>query len=544
MGANDLFQGPMSPGISPDRLALIQAEFNERWQQLLSDARGGTLAALTDRRFSSAAWQHSPTSLMAAHAYLIGAQTLEQMVDAADMDDFARKRLRFSVMQWIEAASPSNFFASNPEAHQALMESGGQSFQQGMANLLRDIGQGHITQTDDTAFELGKNIAMTPGDVVYENRLMQVIRYRPQTKQVYARPLLLVPPCINKFYILDLQPENSFVQYAVEQGFSVFLISWRNPLETDTDGIELAGWPDYLDEGVLQAIEVAREFSGQSQINALGFCVGGTMLATALALAHARGEDPVSALTLLTTFLDFSETGILDVFVDEMHAQSRDRQFAEGGLMTARELGTTFSFLRPSELVWNYVNSNYMQGKAPRAFDLLAWNADGTNLPGPFFAWYFRNTYLENNIKKPGKVHIDGLPIDLSTLSMPAYLYASREDHIVPWASAYASTQLLSGALRFVLGESGHIAGVINPPSKDRRGYWAYDENSGDQAVPQHALTWLDGAARHAGSWWPDWSKWLSQYSGKLVQAPKPSKKGRYKSIEPAPGRYVKVRAV
>lgn len=543
MGMNDLFQGPRPLGVSPDRLAAIQAEFNESWQQLLNDAQGGTLAAPKDRRFSSVAWQHNPASLMAAHAYLIGARTLEQMVDAAELNHFARKRLRFSVMQWIEAASPSNFFAVNPDAHQALIESGGQSFLQGMANLLQDIDQGHITQTDDTVFELGKNIATTPGDVIYENRLMQLIRYQAQTKQIYERPLLLVPPCINKFYILDLQAENSFVQHAVEQGFSVFLISWRNPLTTDTDGIEQATWADYLDEGVLQAIEVVREVSGASQINALGFCVGGTMLATALALAHARGEDPVNALTLLTTFLDFSETGILDVFVDEMHAQSRDRQFATGGLMTARELGTTFSFLRPSELVWNYVSANYMQGKTPRAFDLLAWNADGTNLPGPFFSWYFRNTYLENNLKTPGKIHIDGLPIDLGVLSMPTYLYASRDDHIVPWASAYASTELLPGVTRFVLGESGHIAGVINPPSKNRRGYWTYDEDLGDQTATQCAATWLDGAARHAGSWWPDWSEWLSQYSGKLVQARKPSK-GRHKSIEPAPGRYVKVRAV
>lgn len=543
MGANDHFQGPMPLGVPPDRLALIQAEFSESWRRLLDDARSGTVAALTDRRFSSEAWQHSPASLLAAHAYLIGAHTLERMVDAADMDDFARKRLHFSVMQWIEAASPSNFFASNPDAQTAMLASGGQTFHQGMANLLHDIRQGRITQTDDTLFELGKNIATTPGDVIYENRLMQVIRYSPQTKQVYERPLLLVPPCINKFYILDLQPENSFVRHAVEQGFSVFLISWRNPLETDTDGIEQAGWGDYLDEGVLQAIEVAREVSGQQQINALGFCVGGTLLATALALAHARGEDPVGALTLLTTFLDFSDTGILDVFVDEMHAETRERQFAKGGLMTARELGTTFSFLRPSELVWNYVNSNYVQGKTPRAFDLLAWNADGTNLPGPFFAWYFRNTYLENNVKAPGKVQIDGLPIDFGTLSMPTYLYASREDHIVPWASAYASTGLLRGALRFVLGESGHIAGVINPPSKNRRGYWAYDENSGDRTQAQDAQMWLDGAARHEGSWWSDWSRWLSAYSGKLVQARK-STGGHYKSIEPAPGRYVKVRAV
>lgn len=530
-------------GVPPDLLATIQAEFAESWRTVLEQASRGILQPPADRRFSSPAWKDDSRNLVAAHGYLIGARAMQQMVDAAEVSDFARKRLQFSVMQWIEAASPSNFLASNPDAMRAVIESGGQSLLRGMENLMRDMQQGRITQTDDSGFEIGMNLATTPGDVLYQNRLVQLIRYHPIAKKIHERPLLLVPPCINKYYILDLQPENSFVRYALEQGFDVYLISWRNPVASDTDGVDQAGWADYLDEGVLQAIDVVRKASGQDQINALGFCVGGTLLASALALAHGRGKDPVAALTLLTSFLDFKNTGVLDVFVDEWHAQSRDRQFVAGGLMTARELGTTFSFLRPSELVWNYVTSNYMQGQQPRAFDLLAWNADGTNLPGPFFAWYFRNTYLENNLKQPGKVQIDGVPIDLGALAMPAYLYASRDDHIVPWQSAYASTNILRGSQRFVLGESGHIAGVINPPSKNRRGYWAYDTDHDCHSIPGDPHVWQDGATHHAGSWWPDWAGWLSEYSGKLVQAGRSGKK-RYKPIEPAPGRYVQVRAV
>ncbi|WP_269497534.1 PHA/PHB synthase family protein [Castellaniella sp. S9] len=532
----------MPPGISPDRLARIQADFMGECQALFDQARQGALAPPDDRRFSSPAWADSPQGLFAAHAYLIGARALRRLAESADLGDDARQRLQFAVMQWIEAASPANFLATNPEALATAWRTQGESLLKGMSNLLGDMQKGHISQTDESAFVLGENIAASPGAVVFQNALMQVIQYRPLARQVHARPLLMVPPCINKFYILDLQADNSFVRHALEAGYAVYMISWRNPLASDTDGIERAGWDDYMQDGVLQAIEVVRDISGQDQINALGFCVGGTMLASALALAQARGEDPVAALTLLTTFLDFRDTGILDVFVDECHARSREQQFGDGGLMTARELGTTFSFLRPSELVWNYVASNYMMGQTPRAFDLLAWNADGTNLPGPFFAWYFRNTYLENRLKTPGAVQVCGQSIDLGALRMPAYLYASREDHIVPWASAYASRGVLGGDTRFVLGESGHIAGVINPPARGRRGYWAYDEGDRRDAAVD-AQAWQRDAPRHAGSWWPDWLRWLSGHSGRKVRAKDTLGNRRYRTLEPAPGHYVRVRA-
>jgi len=542
VGERNEFQGQMPRGISPDRLAQIQADYFRECQALLDGMRQGALPPPDDRRFSSPAWAENPHSLFAAHAYLIGARTLQQMADAAELGEGGRERLRFAVMQWIEAASPANFLATNPEALQAAQRTQGESLRKGLQNLVDDLRKGRISQTDESAFTLGENIAATPGAVVFQNPLMQLIQYRPQASMVHARPLLMVPPCINKFYILDLQAGNSFVRHALDAGFSVYMVSWRNPLPTDTDGIDRAGWDDYMQEGVLRAIEVVRAISGQDRINALGFCVGGTMLATALAVARARGEDPVAALTLLTTFLDFRDTGILDVFVDEYHARSREQQFGLGGLMTARELGTTFSFLRPSELVWNYVASNYMMGEAPRAFDLLAWNADGTNLPGPFFAWYFRNTYLENRLKTPGALQVCGHSIDFGALRMPAYLYASREDHIVPWASAYASRELLGGPTRFVLGESGHIAGVVNPPARGRRGYWAYDvdDRRGAAAGPQE---WLRDAPRHAGSWWPDWLRWLAGHSGDKVRAKSTLGNRRYRTLEPAPGQYVRVRA-
>ncbi|WP_323012572.1 class I poly(R)-hydroxyalkanoic acid synthase [Castellaniella sp.] len=523
---------------SAERLAEIQSGFLRDWQALLTQAKQGSLAPLSDRRFASDAWSESPQSLFSAHAYLIVARALQQLAQAADVGDSMRERLQFAVMQWVEAAAPSNYLVSNPDAIQEFVRTGGESLQKGITNLLHDVRRKRITQTDESAFVPGENLAMTPGAVVYENPLMQIIRYQPAGAQVYQRPLLMVPPCINKYYILDLQPGNSLVRHAVQAGFQVFMISWRNPRPDDADPIDTKTWDDYIQDGVLQAIQVVCDISRQPQINALGFCVGGTLLSTALAVARARGQDPVAALTLLTTFLDFRDTGILDVFVDEWHARTRDQQLGQGGLMTAGELSTTFSFLRPSELVWNYVGSNYLMGQAPRAFDLLAWNADGTNLPGPFFTWYFRNTYLENQLKT-GYLDVCDQVVDFRSLDMPTYLYASRDDHIVPWTSAYASTLLLRGPLRFVLGESGHIAGVINSPERQRRGYWSQDAG----VLPSDPDKWLDAAAHTKGSWWPDWLDWLARHAGPMQRAARSLGTKKYPSIEPAPGRYVKVKA-
>ena len=534
--------GPVS--IAPDELAQIQAEFSRAYASLVEQAQSGRLDAPADRRFGAEPWKTNPFAMFSAHVWLLSGAALNRMVDTAQVDEALRSRLRFSVMQWLEATAPTNFLITNPEVQQLIIESGGQSLARGLQNLMQDIGKGRLSQTDESSFELGRNLAVTPGSVVFQNPLMQVIQYAPLTEKVHERPLVVIPPCINKYYILDLQPENSFVRHAVQQGHTVFLVSWRNPLPTDTDDSDRATWADYLSDGVLRAIQVAADITRQPQVNALGFCVGGTMLASALALAHARGERPVASLTLLTTLLDFSDTGVLDVFIDEMHVQAREQQLSGGGLMTARELATTFSFLRPGELVWNYVVNNYLKGIAPPAFDLLFWNADGTNLPGPFFTWYLRNTYLENRLCKPGEIQIDGHGLDLGALDMPAYVYASREDHIVPWKSAYASCRLLTGARRFVMGASGHIAGVINPPAKNRRSYWAApgEAAAGEQAMPADA--WLETATQSAGSWWPDWCAWLQQHGGALRKAPAKQGNARYKPIESAPGSYVRVRAV
>ena len=544
MNANLSAAGPIPVSVAPEILADIQAEFSREWQRLCDDARRGALAPLADRRFAGDAWAANGSHLLLAHTYLLSARAMQRMVDAAQVSEPMRERLRFSIMQWVDALSPSNFLALNPDAQQSIVESAGRALNEGLANLLGDVKKGRITQTDESQFEIGRNVAVTPGEVVFENTLFQLIQYAPSTATVHELPLVIVPPNINKFYILDLQPENSFVRHAVEQGFTVFLISWRNPLASDTDGVDRATWSDYLDDAVLQALRVASDITRQPQVNALGFCVGGTMLASALALAEARGEHPVAALTLLTSLLDFHDTGILSVFVDEAHALLRDHQLGAGGLMPGRDLATTFSFLRPNELVWNYVVGNYLKGQKPPAFDLLFWNGDSTNLPGPFFSWYFRNTYLENNLKVPGRAQAAGLPLDLTRLSMPAYIFGSREDHIVPWVSAYASTQVLRGPQRFVLGASGHIAGVVNPPAKKRRSYWVAEGAGAEgRPLPGDPNAWLAQAQEKPGSWWPDWASWLAGHSGKQVKARAKSGNARYRPIEPAPGRYVKVRA-
>ena len=369
--------------------------------------------------------------------------------------------------------------------------------------------------------------------MVFENEFFQLLEYKPLTAKVHAKPFLLVPPCINKFYILDLQPDNSLIRYAVAQGHRTFVVSWRNPDESMQDKT----WDDYIEHAAIKAIAVTQEITGAKDINALGFCVGGTILSTALAVLAARGEKPVASLTLLTSLLDFSDTGILDIFIDETAVKFREMQMGSGGLLKGQDLASTFSFLRPNDLVWNYVVGNYLKGETPPPFDLLYWNSDSTNLPGPFYAWYLRNTYFENSLVKRGKLTVCGEKIDLSKLDMPAYIYGSREDHIVPIGGAYASTQVLKGPKRFVMGASGHIAGVINPPAKKKRSHWIGDK------LPVSHQAWLADATEHAGSWWPDWAAWLKRHAGPQIAAPKSYGSRKYKALEPAPGRYVKAKA-
>lgn len=536
----NVFQG-FAGLMDPARFAELQTSYTRQWQKLWEQAQCGKLPAPRDRRFADAAWQQNPVALFNAHVWELGVKAMRDMLELTELEPAQRERLDFSLMQWAEAMSPTNYLMLNPQALQAMVDSGGQSLLQGMFNFMADLQKGRLTQTDESQFELGRNVATTAGAVVYQNDIFQLIQYAPTTTMVHAVPLLIVPPCINKYYILDLQEGNSFVRHAVDQGITVYLMSWRNPQPDDPPGVQALDWQDYLEQGVLEAIRVTRELSGQGKINTLGFCIGGTLLASALALARDKGEDPAASMTLLTTMLDFSDVGVLNVFIDEAHVAFREWQLGNGGLLDARELASTFSFLRPAELVWNYVSSNYLQGKTPPAFDLLYWNSDGTHLPGPFFAWYLRNTYLENRLVQPGGMAFGDHRADLARLELPVYVYGSRDDHIVPWQSAYASLRALPAARhRFVLGASGHIAGVINPPAKQRRNYWVADDAA---AEADSAEQWLAQAQSVPGSWWPDWMDWLKPLSGPRKRAKRTLGHARYPVLEAAPGSYVKVRA-
>ncbi len=538
---------PSQPSITfePSKLLELQQQYiagaSALWNQGMN--AGEETAKPSDRRFSDPAWQASPVSKFLASAYQLNATTLMGLAEAVESDAKTKARLRFAVEQWMAASAPSNFLALNAEAQKMAIDTRGESIAKGLANMLHDMKQGHVSMTDESIFEVGKNVATTEGAVVFENEYFQLLEYKPLTDKVYEKPFLMVPPCINKFYILDLQPENSLIRYATAQGHRTFVMSWRNPDQS------MAGktWDDYIENAPIKAIEVVKEITGADTINALGFCVGGTILSTALAVLAARGEKPVESVTLLTSLLDFTDTGILDIFIDETSVKYREAEMGKGGLLKGKDLASTFSFLRPNDLVWNYVVGNYLKGETPPPFDLLYWNSDSTNLPGPFYAWYLRNTYFENNLIKPGKMVVCGEKVDLGKLDMPFYLYGSREDHIVPIGGAYASTQVLPGKKRFVMGASGHIAGVINPPAKKKRSYWTNDQlassrTAGDK-YPASQEDWQKNATEHAGSWWTDWSGWLQGQAGKQIAAPKNYGSRKFKAIEPAPGRYVKVKA-
>jgi len=522
--------------LDPAKLLEIQQSYLQQagdlWNSGIS-AESAQLKPVADRRFAGEAWNSNPVSHFCAASYMINAQALMGLAEAVEGDEKTRARVRFAVEQWLAASAPSNFLALNAEAQKKALDTQGQSIAQGLQNLMHDMRQGHVSMTDESVFEVGKNVATTEGAVVFENEFFQLLEYKPLTAKVHAKPFLLVPPCINKFYILDLQPDNSLIRYAVAQGHRTFVVSWRNPDESMQDKT----WDDYIEHAAIKAIAVTQEITGAEDINALGFCVGGTILSTALAVLAARGEKPVASLTLLTSLLDFSDTGILDIFIDETAVKFREMQMGSGGLLKGQDLASTFSFLRPNDLVWNYVVGNYLKGETPPPFDLLYWNSDSTNLPGPFYAWYLRNTYFENSLVKRGKLTVCGEKIDLSKLDMPAYIYGSREDHIVPIGGAYASTQVLKGSKRFVMGASGHIAGVINPPAKKKRSHWIGDK------LPVSHQAWLADATEHAGSWWPDWAAWLKRHAGPQIAAPKSYGSRKYKALEPAPGRYVKAKA-
>ncbi len=530
-----------SVGVDSAKFAALQARYFQLhaalWQSALTREAGRDATPIAppdrgDRRFSSAEWQRVPWFDYLRQSYLINSRFLSDWIETLETEPRAKERLRFIARQFSDAMSPANFAATNPDALKLALETKGESLAQGIRLLLEDVHKGRISTTDESVFEVGKNLAVTEGAVVFENELIQLIQYKPVTPTVFRRPLVMFPPCINKYYILDLQPENSLVRYAVEQGHPVFMVSWRNI----TEELDHLTWDDYIEKGVLKTLEVASAICAAEKVNALGFCVGGTMLGAALAVMAAKGENRVESATFLASMLDFSGTGDIGLFIDEASVATREAAIGKGGIMPGRDLALVFSALRANDLVWSYVVNNYLKGKSPEAFDLLYWNADSTNLPGPMYCWYVRNTYLENRLREPGKAVVLGVPVDLGKITVPAYVLATREDHIVPWRTAYGTTQLLGGEMRFVLGASGHVAGIINPASKGKRSHRIGAKLAAD---PEQ---WLAVGEERPGSWWTDWSAWLEGFGGGRVKARTRPGNAKFKLIEQAPGRYVKQR--
>ena len=533
-----------APGaIDPGGLAELNAKYQAQWQALWTAAMAAlvpntselrpvpevTHPAVGDRRFAAKEWRELPYFALLKQGYLLLGEYLSELANVASLPEEDKKRLAFVTKQYVDALAPTNFMATNPEVLKRALSTEGASLVRGLANLAADARRGRISMSDEQAFEVGRNLAVTPGNVVFRNELIELLQYAPATPRVHRRPLVIVPPCINKYYVLDLQPGNSFVRWAVAHGHTVFMLSWRNiPQE-----LGLTTWDDYLEQGVLRAIAVAREIAGGENVNALGFCVGGTMLASALSVAAARGERDVASVTLLTTMLDFTDPGDIGVYISRDALAAREPALLAGQRVRGSELAGAFASLRANELVWNYVVNNYLMGETPPAFDFLHWNGDSANLPGPMYAEYIRNMYLDNKLCLHGALTMSGQSVDLARVKPPAYIFASREDHIVPWKSAYRSTRLLGGDITFVLGASGHIAGVVNPPERKRRNYWT------NPHLPDSADAWLDGAQMHPGSWWPHWGAWLARHAGARHAPPPAVGSAAFPAQEPAPGRYV-----
>jgi polyhydroxyalkanoate synthase len=490
-----------------------------------------------DRRFKHESWDENQLFDFIKQSYLLSARWMQCTVrDIEGMDDKTAKKVDFYTRQFVDAMAPSNFVMTNPEVLRTTLESGGENLVQGLENLLEDLERGKgrlaIKMTDAEAFELGENIAVTPGKVVFQNELMQLIQYEPTTESVHKTPLLVIPPWINKFYILDLREKNSFVKWAVAQGFTVFIVSWVNPDET----LAAKTFEDYMLDGPLAAVQAIGEATGEKQINAVGYCLGGTLLACTLAYMAEKGDDRVKSATFLTTMTDFSEAGELGVFIDEEQLTALEEKMGKKGYLEGSDMATTFNMLRANDLIWSFVVNNYLLGKDPFPFDLLYWNADSTRMPAIMHGFYLRTMYQDNLLAEPGGIELASVPIDLGTIKTPAFVLSTKEDHIAPWKSTYAATQLFSGPVKFVLAASGHIAGVVNPPAAEKYSHWTAPKN------PKTPDAWLNGAKEQHGSWWPQWAKWVGRFSGDKIPARAPGD-GRLKVIEDAPGSYVKVRA-
>ncbi|RUS68344.1 Poly(3-hydroxyalkanoate) polymerase subunit PhaC [Saezia sanguinis] len=518
--------------VDTQQLDKLQLEYQAQWFKLCSKLMTREAFTFDDARFKAKEWSDPMYGAVAA-LYLMNCTFLQETVKLLKIDDpKAQRRLDYLLEQTLAAAAPSNFLFTNPEAIDKMVQTQGASLFSGMLHWMDDVKAGVLRQSDKDDFQVGVDLAVTPGTVIFQNEMLQLIQYAPSTDTQYKIPLLVVPPCINKYYIMDLRPKNSLIKYMVEQGHQVFLISWRN---MDISMAETS-WDDYLQKGVIAAMSVVRSISGVHDINTLGFCVGGTLLTQALAVLAARGDTPPNSLTLLTSFLDFMDTGPIDVYVDEQtvnyHEVTVGGKAGHYGIFRGEDMANTFSILRPNELWWNYNVDKYLKGEKPRAFDILFWNNDSSNLPGKMYSYYLRHGYLQNDFKS-GEMQMCGVTMDYHNVTAPAYIYASRKDHIVPWESAYASTAILPGQKRFVLGASGHIAGVINPPADNKRSYWTNDK------LVKKAQDWINKATEHTGSWWPDWAQWQAQYGGEKIPAVTKAGSPAFPPIEPAPGSYV-----
>ncbi|MFS8041126.1 class I poly(R)-hydroxyalkanoic acid synthase [Xanthobacter sp. AM33] len=519
----------------------LMAGYLSVWANTMKRLAGEEVAPVTspdakDARFKDQGWSESPIFDALKQVYLVTTQWAEEMVGEAEgLDPHTKHKAEFLVRQISNAISPSNFVMTNPELIRETLSSSGENLVKGMRNLTEDLIEGKgtlkIRQTDMSAFEVGRNLATTPGKVIFENELMQLIQYEATTESVKKTPLLIVPPWINKFYILDLTAEKSFIKWLVDQGVSVFVISWVNP----DARLATKGFDDYMRDGIMTALDQVAIASGERQAHAMGYCVGGTLLATTLAYMAATGDDRIASATFLTTQIDFTHAGDLKVFVDEDQLASIERKMKDMGYLEGSKMASAFNLLRSNDLIWPYVVNNYMKGKAPFPFDLLFWNADSTRMPAANHSYYLRNCYLTNNIAR-GLAELAGVRIDVHKISVPVYSLATKEDHIAPPNSVYIGANLLSGPVRYVLAGSGHIAGVVNPPAKKKYQYWA-DGPTG----PSFDL-WLQGARENVGSWWPDWISWFSYQHPEEVPA-RAIGGGRLTPIEDAPGRYVRARS-
>ncbi|MFY9310379.1 MAG: class I poly(R)-hydroxyalkanoic acid synthase [Bacteroidia bacterium] len=491
----------------------------------------------TDKRFKAPEWDQAPYYFdFVKQSYLLVSKLIKEIIETSEIDEKTKKKLNFYSQQYIDAFSPSNFVATNPEAIKLAQETNGQSLIDGLKNLLTDIEKGGISQTDMKAFEPGRNIAITPGSVVFENDLMQLIQYAPTTEKVYETPIVIIPPWINKYYILDLRPENSFAKFVVDHGFTTFMISWKNP----TPEMRNVGFDDYVEQGALKAFEVAQAITKAKKVNAIGYCLGGTLLSTTLAILAARGKEnnPVNSATLLATMVDFSDIGPMGDVIDQALLKKLERgELQEQGVMHGHDMEVAFNLIRANDLVWGFVVNNYLKGKAPAPFDVMYWTNDNTNLPAKMYLYYLRKMVFENKLSRKNALRICNTPIDIGKIDIPVYVIGLQEDHIAPAVTAFTTTELVSGPVEYIHGGSGHVMGVVNPPSKKKYGYYLGGKlNEGFE-------TWKETAKFHEGSWWTPWTERLATQSGKQVAPPKTQGNTKFKAIEPAPGRYVKEKA-